>query len=115
MSRIALSSSGVRASSPPPRHLYYLPWPCGAVAQLGERNTGSVEVRSSILLSSTTQRTSVVRQAFFFVLRIVSKHLRAGGAWGGRAPAPRGYPASPQIHSFGLVARQSPATSPKQE
>src|SRR6266498_949793 len=28
----------------------------GGVAQLGERNTGSVEVRSSILLSSTKQR-----------------------------------------------------------
>ena len=29
---------------------------CGAIAQLGERNTGSVEVSGSIPLSSTIER-----------------------------------------------------------
>jgi hypothetical protein len=32
----------------------------GAIAQLGERNAGSVEVRSSILLGSTTHKTSAL-------------------------------------------------------
>ena len=37
----------------------------GALAQLGERNTGSVEVSGSIPLSSTKQETVAERRGFF--------------------------------------------------
>jgi hypothetical protein len=40
----------------------------GAIAQLGERNTGSVEVSGSIPLSSTKQETGTRKGAGFFVL-----------------------------------------------
>lgn len=37
----------------------------GALAQLGERNTGSVEVSGSIPLGSTKSKTSVSKPGFF--------------------------------------------------
>ena len=37
------------------KHAHFLSIPRGAVAQLGERLTGSQEVRSSILLGSTNR------------------------------------------------------------
>ncbi len=39
----------------------------GAIAQLGERNTGSVEVSGSIPLSSTNQKAGTRKSAGFFV------------------------------------------------
>ena len=53
-----------------PPHLHHdnnpATWPKGAVAQLGERNTGSVEVRSSILLSSTKHKKGKNRGSSLF-------------------------------------------------
>lgn len=41
----------------------------GAIAQLGERNTGSVEVSGSIPLSSTKLKTRVSKETRVFYLR----------------------------------------------
>ena len=51
---------------------------CGAVAQLGERLTGSQEVGSSILLGSTC--------LFAYLARFQLNHGLPGSGWGQSAP-----------------------------
>ncbi len=54
----------------------------GAIAQLGERLTGSQEVRSSILLSSTKKKPLAI-SGFFLSLQCVF-FLKGGGFAGGQ-------------------------------